>query len=200
MEHPEADVSWHAVCRLLESSDMLRLLCITLSWPYRRRFPCMSCNSHCLCTPCRARQRQVQAGRWTNDFATLCFGSFPTCRSDLLLLFVRPCRGRMSSPCMACSTQWHLHALQNSPISNASWPLDHRLFIASAADTIRRLRNHACLALWCGGNEQVRARGLRAASPACLVLVRPKQAREARWAQRSISCLPGCSVAAAAAR
>jgi len=46
---------------------------------------------------------------------------------------------------------------QDSPVSNASWPLDHRLFIASAADTIRRLRNHACLAIWCGGNEQARA-------------------------------------------
>ncbi|KAK9831543.1 hypothetical protein WJX81_007476 [Elliptochloris bilobata] len=50
----------------------------------------------------------------------------------------------------------------NSPISNASWPLDHRLFVASAADTIRRLRNHACLALWCGGNEQVPAPDLNA--------------------------------------
>ena len=27
----------------------------------------------------------------------------------------------------------------------------------NAADTIRRLRNHACLAIWCGGNEQARA-------------------------------------------
>jgi len=36
----------------------------------------------------------------------------------------------------------------------------------------------------------------------CLLgaLVWPKQAREARWAQRSKSCLPGCSVAVAASR
>ncbi len=44
---------------------------------------------------------------------------------------------------------------QDSPVSDPSWPLDHGLYIASAADTIRRLRSHACIALWCGGNEQV---------------------------------------------
>ena len=44
--------------------------------------------------------------------------------------------------------------LQDSPISKHSWPLDHDLFTRSAADTVRRLRNHACIALWCGGNEQ----------------------------------------------
>lgn len=48
--------------------------------------------------------------------------------------------------------QWY--KLQDSPTSDASWPLDHRLFLASAADTVRRLRCHACVALWCGGNEQ----------------------------------------------
>ena len=47
--------------------------------------------------------------------------------------------------------------LQDSPVSKQSWPLDHALFIRSAADTVRRLRNHACIALWCGGNEQTPA-------------------------------------------
>ena len=53
--------------------------------------------------------------------------------------------------------------LQDSPISKQSWPLDHNLFIRSAADTIRRLRNHACIALWCGGNEQMPAKDIDAA-------------------------------------
>ncbi len=48
-------------------------------------------------------------------------------------------------------------------MSDPKWPLDHELFTASAADTIRRLRCHACLALWCGGNEQRPAPDLDAA-------------------------------------
>lgn len=36
---------------------------------------------------------------------------------------------------------------------NASWPLDHKLFLDCAKDTILRLRNHPSLAIWCGGNE-----------------------------------------------
>lgn len=54
-------------------------------------------------------------------------------------------------------------SLQDSPVSKQSWPLNHDLFIQSAADTIRRLRNHACIALWCGGNEQTPAADLDAA-------------------------------------
>ena len=48
-------------------------------------------------------------------------------------------------------------------MSKQSWPLDHDLFLRSAADTIRRLRNHACIALWCGGNEQTPAADIDAA-------------------------------------
>jgi mannosylglycoprotein endo-beta-mannosidase len=33
------------------------------------------------------------------------------------------------------------------------WPLDHGLYLRAAADTVRRLRGHASLLLWCGGNE-----------------------------------------------
>ena len=58
--------------------------------------------------------------------------------------------------------------LQDSPVSEQAWPLDHALFIRSAADTVRRLRSHACIALWCGGNEQTPAADLDAALRAML--------------------------------
>ena len=58
--------------------------------------------------------------------------------------------------------------LQDSPVSEQAWPLDHALFIRSAADTVRRLRNHACIALWCGGNEQTPAADIDAALQAML--------------------------------
>ena len=64
------------------------------------------------------------------------------------------------------SDEWVV--LQDSPVSKQSWPLDHALFIRSAADTIRRLRNHACVALWCGGNEQTPAADIDAALQAML--------------------------------
>ncbi|BDA46119.1 Mannosylglycoprotein endo-beta-mannosidase [Coccomyxa sp. Obi] len=54
-------------------------------------------------------------------------------------------------------------ATPDSPVSDQSWPLDHGLYVASAADTVRRLRSHACIALWCAGNEQVPAPDLDAA-------------------------------------
>ncbi|XP_072979722.1 mannosylglycoprotein endo-beta-mannosidase isoform X3 [Typha angustifolia] len=41
------------------------------------------------------------------------------------------------------------------PVSNPDGPLDHELFMLCARDTVRLLRNHASLALWVGGNEQV---------------------------------------------
>lgn len=64
-------------------------------------------------------------------------------------------------------------ATPDSPISNPDWPevsshripspialpltlslQDHALFLACAGDTIKLLRNHPSVALWCGGNEQ----------------------------------------------
>lgn len=41
------------------------------------------------------------------------------------------------------------------PISNPDGPLDHDLFLLCARDTVKLLRNHASLALWVGGNEQI---------------------------------------------
>ncbi|KAL3030405.1 hypothetical protein AAZX31_03G218000 [Glycine max] len=41
------------------------------------------------------------------------------------------------------------------PVSNPNGPLDHDLFLFSARDTVKLLRNHPSLALWVGGNEQV---------------------------------------------
>ncbi|GJN14314.1 hypothetical protein PR202_gb01123 [Eleusine coracana subsp. coracana] len=41
------------------------------------------------------------------------------------------------------------------PVSNPDGPLDHDLFLLCARDTVKLLRNHASLALWVGGNEQV---------------------------------------------
>ena len=49
-----------------------------------------------------------------------------------------------------------------------NYPLDHPLFLASAAALIRRLRSRACLAMWCGGNEQTPADDLDAALRALL--------------------------------
>ncbi|CAI6006474.1 unnamed protein product [Closterium sp. NIES-64] len=46
------------------------------------------------------------------------------------------------------------------PPSDPSWPLDHRLFLSCAQDSVRMLRNHASLALWVGGNETVPAADL----------------------------------------
>ncbi|HTV41483.1 MAG TPA: glycoside hydrolase family 2 TIM barrel-domain containing protein [Candidatus Sulfotelmatobacter sp.] len=34
-------------------------------------------------------------------------------------------------------------------------PYDHKLFLANVADTIRRYRNHPCIAIWCAMNEGV---------------------------------------------
>lgn len=47
-------------------------------------------------------------------------------------------------------------------------PDDHSLFYACARDTIKALRNHPSLVLWCGGNEQTPAPDLCAALTATL--------------------------------
>jgi hypothetical protein len=52
------------------------------------------------------------------------------------------CNGRWEDP-MKKEDQW----------TRKKYPNDHALFIASAADQVKLLRNHPSLALWCGGNE-----------------------------------------------
>jgi hypothetical protein len=52
------------------------------------------------------------------------------------------CNGRWEDP-MKKEDQW----------TRRKYPDDHDLFIASAADQIKMIRNHPSLAFWCGGNE-----------------------------------------------
>ncbi|SFW12081.1 glycoside hydrolase family 2 protein [Chitinophaga sancti] len=52
------------------------------------------------------------------------------------------CNGRWVDP-MKKEDQW----------TRRQYPDDHRLWINSAADQVKLLRNHASLAFWCGGNE-----------------------------------------------
>ena len=52
------------------------------------------------------------------------------------------CNGRWEDP-MKKEDQW----------TRRQYPDDHGLFIASAADQVKMLRNHPSLAFWCGGNE-----------------------------------------------
>lgn len=52
------------------------------------------------------------------------------------------CNGRWVDP-MKLEDQW----------TRRQYPNDHRLFINSAADQIKMVRNYASLGIWCGGNE-----------------------------------------------
>ncbi|MDB5126262.1 glycoside hydrolase family 2 protein, partial [Mucilaginibacter sp.] len=52
------------------------------------------------------------------------------------------CNGRWIDP-MKLDDQW----------TRRQYPNDHRLFLRSAEDQIKMIRNHASLAIWCGGNE-----------------------------------------------
>ena len=52
------------------------------------------------------------------------------------------CNGRWVDP-MKKDDQW----------ARRKYPDDHELFLTSAADQIKMIRNYASLAMWCGGNE-----------------------------------------------
>jgi len=52
------------------------------------------------------------------------------------------CNGRWVDP-MKLDDQW----------TRRKYPDDHKLFLQSAEDQIKMVRNHASMAIWCGGNE-----------------------------------------------
>jgi len=52
------------------------------------------------------------------------------------------CNGRWVDP-MKSEDQW----------TRRQYPDDHKLFLESAVDMIKMIRNHPSLAIWCGGNE-----------------------------------------------
>ena len=52
-----------------------------------------------------------------------------------------------------CNGRWNDRMKLDSRQVRRQYPDDHDLFIRSVADGIRLIRNHASLAIWCGGNE-----------------------------------------------
>ncbi|KAG0564645.1 hypothetical protein KC19_8G127800 [Ceratodon purpureus] len=69
---------------------------------------------------------------------------------------------------------------RGQPPSNENWPLDHELWLTCAYDTVKLLRNHASLALWCGGNEQHPAKDLNDALEERLVIIDPSSGNPSR--------------------
>lgn len=52
-----------------------------------------------------------------------------------------------------CNGRWEDPQKKDDIWSRRQYPDDHGLFLESAADQIKMLRNHPSLAIWCGGNE-----------------------------------------------
>jgi mannosylglycoprotein endo-beta-mannosidase len=52
-----------------------------------------------------------------------------------------------------CNGRWEDPKKKEDQWTRKKYPDDHGLFIASAADQVKLLRNHPSLAFWCGGNE-----------------------------------------------
>jgi len=52
-----------------------------------------------------------------------------------------------------CNGRWVDPKKKDDQWTRRQYPDDHQLFIKSAADAVKMLRNHASLAIWCGGNE-----------------------------------------------
>lgn len=52
-----------------------------------------------------------------------------------------------------CNGRWTDPKKKEDQWTRRQYPDSHALFLASVADQIRMLRNHASLAFWCGGNE-----------------------------------------------
>ncbi len=52
-----------------------------------------------------------------------------------------------------CNGRWEDPPKKEDQWTRRHYPDDHRLFLASAADQVKMIRNHPSLAFWCGGNE-----------------------------------------------
>ncbi len=52
-----------------------------------------------------------------------------------------------------CNGRWYDPLKKEDTLVRRDYPDDHALFISSAADQIKMLRNHPSLVFWCGGNE-----------------------------------------------
>ena len=52
-----------------------------------------------------------------------------------------------------CNGRWQDPKKLDDQWTRRNYPDDHNLFIQSAADQIKLIRNHPSLAIWCGGNE-----------------------------------------------
>jgi hypothetical protein len=52
-----------------------------------------------------------------------------------------------------CNGKWDDTLKADDTLVRRNYPDDHNLFVASAADQIKMLRNHPSLAIWSGGNE-----------------------------------------------
>lgn len=52
-----------------------------------------------------------------------------------------------------CNGHWFDPKKKEDQWTRRKYPDDHDLFLRSAADQVKMIRNHASLAFWCGGNE-----------------------------------------------
>ena len=52
-----------------------------------------------------------------------------------------------------CNGRWDDPLKLEDTNARRNYPDDHQLLVASMADQIKMMRNHASLAIWCGGNE-----------------------------------------------
>jgi mannosylglycoprotein endo-beta-mannosidase len=52
-----------------------------------------------------------------------------------------------------CNGRWLDPRKKEDQWTRRQYPDDHGLFLRSAADMVKMIRNHASLAIWCGGNE-----------------------------------------------
>lgn len=52
-----------------------------------------------------------------------------------------------------CNGRWEDPMKKDDQWARRKYPDDHGLFLQSAADQIKMIRNYASLAMWCGGNE-----------------------------------------------